>query len=227
MSALKGKGIISLFQKEFLITFGKIADASSFYLTGGTALSEFYLAHRRSYDIDLFTGENGLIFPFCNMMGKHLVSEGYIVQTLRRFESFAEFDVKRDTESIRVQLAYDSPFRFERPQMSELGVNVNDYKDIMVDKLLAFFGRWKHRDAVDLFFILKSEPLESLLELAKQKDPGFDLYWFGAALKEVESFPDDIAQWPVDMLVALDARELKEVFRRLFLEIMDRVKKKK
>jgi len=26
-----------------------------FYLTGGTALSEFYLQHRLSYDIDLFT----------------------------------------------------------------------------------------------------------------------------------------------------------------------------
>lgn len=226
MSALKGKGILSPFQKEFLITFGKVPDASLFYLTGGTALSEFYLGHRRSYDIDLFAKENNLISPFSNALEKHLSSAGYTVNVLRRFELFAEFDVKRDAGSIRVQLAYDSPFRFEPPQLSEFGVNVNDYKDIMVDKLLTFFGRWKHRDAVDLFFILKSEPLESLLQLAKQKDPGFDLYWFCAALKEVEDFPDAISDWPVDMLVPLDARELKDSFKKLFDEMMSRIKKK-
>lgn len=29
-----------------------------FYLTGGTALAEFYLKHRLSEDVDLFTEEN-------------------------------------------------------------------------------------------------------------------------------------------------------------------------
>jgi len=94
-----------------------------------------------------------------------------------------------------------------------------------VDKLLTFFGRWKHRDAIDLFFILQNEPIEALMEKAKEKDPGFDLYWFCMALREIEAYPDEIAQWPVDMLVEVNVSELKNKFADLAREIMDRIKK--
>jgi len=63
----------------------------------------------------------------------------------------------------------------------------------MADKLLTFFGRWKHRDAIYLFFILEDDPIEALLEIAKEKEPVFDLYWFCMALKETEACPDEIA----------------------------------
>jgi hypothetical protein len=94
-----------------------------------------------------------------------------------------------------------------------------------VDKLLTFFGRAEPRDAVDLYFILKKEDFWKLLDLAPQKDPGFDLYWLAVSLEKVRRFPDDIAQWPVDMLVEVDARELKGKFLSLAREIMDRIKK--
>jgi len=52
---LKSKGIITKLQKEILFIFSKLADSRIFYLTGGTALAEFYLGHRKSFDLDLFT----------------------------------------------------------------------------------------------------------------------------------------------------------------------------
>jgi hypothetical protein len=33
---------------------------------------------------------------------------------------------------------------------------------------------------------------EDLVELACQKDTGFDLYWFAVALNRTEKFPDEI-----------------------------------
>jgi predicted nucleotidyltransferase component of viral defense system len=42
-------------QDKFLKEFFSESFASDFYLTGGTALSRFYLNHRLSDDIDLFT----------------------------------------------------------------------------------------------------------------------------------------------------------------------------
>jgi len=63
------------------------------------------------------------------------------------------------------------------------------------------------------------------LELAPQKDPGFDLYWFAVALEKVRMFPDEIAKWPVDMLVEVDVRELKSKFSSLAREVMDKIKK--
>ena len=77
---------------------------------------------------------------------------------------------------------------------------------------------------INLFFILRTEPIETLMEMAKQKDPGFDLYWFCAALKEVDEFPDAIAQWPVDMLIEVDVIELKNKFLDLAREIMDKIR---
>lgn len=207
--------------------FGKIPDSSFFYLTGGTALSEFYFGHRRSYDLDLFTAEKDFIIRFFNVMQDLLLRMGYGFDVLRRFESFIELNVKKEKESVRVQLAYDSPFRFEKPHASELGVHINDYRDIVTDKLLAFFGRWTHRDAVDLFFILKNDSVDRLLQMAKQKDPGFDLYWFCAALKEVDEFPDEAAHWHVDMLMEFDAMELKKSFSNLLRSIMDKMKEQR
>jgi hypothetical protein len=61
--------------------------------------------------------------------------------------------------------------------------------------------------------------------LAPQKDPGFDLYWLAIAFEKVREFPDGIDQWPVDMLVEVDAREVKAKFLDFVHEIMDKIKK--
>ena len=224
MSSLPGKGTLSGLQKNLLFEFGRIPDSSSFYLAGGTALSEFYLGHRRSYDLDFFTGEKDLIIPFTRAAEESLIRKRYTAKVSRRFETFVEMEVSQENENLILHFAYDSPFRLEAPALSEYGVKVNSYRDLSVDKLLTFFGRWKHRDAIDLYFILKAESIDGLLKLAGEKDPGFDLYWFCVALKEVDSFPDEIEKWPVDMLVKVNAVELKNNFSRLAREILDRIK---
>jgi predicted nucleotidyltransferase component of viral defense system len=129
-----------------------------FYLTGGTALSEFYLAHRRSYDIDLFTTEKDFVIQFSHTF-EEAMKKFFQVKTIRRLLNFAEFEVSDGIAQTRFQIALDSPFRFGEPVDSDTGIKVNDYTDLIVDKLLAFFGRVEPRDAVDLFFILKNEDL--------------------------------------------------------------------
>ncbi|MCM8759801.1 MAG: hypothetical protein NC906_08545 [Candidatus Omnitrophica bacterium] len=52
---LKSKGIITSLQKKILSEVSNLSDAR-FYLTGKTALSEFYFQHRNSFDLDLFCG---------------------------------------------------------------------------------------------------------------------------------------------------------------------------
>ncbi|MGQ9723684.1 MAG: nucleotidyl transferase AbiEii/AbiGii toxin family protein, partial [Candidatus Jordarchaeum sp.] len=221
---LKGKGIISKFQKRIIETVKNIPDFAYFYLTGGTALAEFYLGHRKSYDLDIFSGEKELILPFSRIVEDELKKK-FSTNVIRRFASFVEFEISQENEIVRVQLALDSPFRFEEPLESDLGVKINDYKDITVDKLLAFFGRVEPRDAVDLYFILENENFWALADLAKKKDPGFDLYWMAIALEKVKDFPDRISRWPVEMLVRVNIKELKNKFSYLTREIMERLKK--
>lgn len=225
MNTLKGKGIITPLQKKLLQDIASLQDTQQFYLTGGTALAEFYLGHRRSYDLDLFTAETGLIIHFSRTVERSLgLQSDYLIRPMRRFESFVELEAEGYGEKVQIHLAYDSPFRWGKPLQSEYGVNVNDYQDLIVDKVLAFFGRWTQRDAVDLFEIIKKEKIGPLLDKAKEKDPGFDLYWFAAALVEVERYPDNIEKWPVDVVVEIDAKLLKETFLELSREIMGRIK---
>lgn len=51
-----GKTILTAYQQQLLDQAASDqVICSKYYLTGGTALSKFYLQHRLSYDIDLFT----------------------------------------------------------------------------------------------------------------------------------------------------------------------------
>jgi predicted nucleotidyltransferase component of viral defense system len=224
---LKSKGIISGFQRKILTGLQNLPDFSNFYLTGGTALSEFYLGHRRSFDLDIFTAEDGLVLPFSRTVEKELKNQGFHLEVIRRFSTFVDFELSEKKEITRLHFAYDSPFRFENPIISDISIKVNDYKDLIVDKLLSFFGRTEPRDAVDLFFILKKENIWELANLAAKKDPGFDLYWLAIALEKCKDFPDDIKRWPVEMLIQIRGEELKNKFIPLAREILEKLKNKK
>lgn len=127
---------------------------------------------------------------------------------------------------MKIDLALNSPYRFEPPVLSGEGIYVNDYSDLRSDKLLAYFGRAEPRDAIDLYFILQKESPESLLEQAAQKDPGFDLYWFALALNRCENFPDELDRWPVKMLQPFEPRKLKQTFLEWGMKLMEKATKK-
>lgn len=225
---LKGKGLLTPLQKDVLALFAQLPDQDQFYLTGGTALAEYYLGHRLSFDLDLFTSQSGLIQPMSYQFEQHCATHGLQVTVTRRFASYAEFVIAQGEASVKVDLALDSPFRFESPVASEHGVLINDYEDIKVDKLLAYYGRAEPRDAVDLYWLLQHqhEPVQPLLERAEKKDPGFDLYWFAIALNRSASFPDEPERWPVTMLGPWEPKQIKDDFQRLALALMDQITRK-
>ncbi len=217
---LEGKGILSVFQRAFLHLFAGLPDQERFYLTGGTALAEYYLAHRLSNDLDLFTSEAGLIIPFSYRVEQAVQSGGMEIRAVRRFASFVEFQVTQGKEQLKIDLALDSPYRFAPAEVGDAGVLVNDFTDIQADKTLAFFGRVEPRDAIDLYFLLQRTSLEELAKLARHKDTGFDLYWFAVALNRTANYPDEIERWPVKMLVYFDPVALKRYFQSLAMKIM-------
>ena len=124
-------------------------------------------------------------------------------------------------EELSVQLAYDSPFRFQAPVKAG-NILVNDYQDLAIDKLPAFSGRTAPKDIVDVFVILASEKVsfQTLEPLAREKDPGFDPYWMAQACQKVLELPDQIASWQVQMVKPVEATEVKDFFKSLREELM-------
>lgn len=222
---LKGKGFLTPLERDFLELFSQISDQTNFFLAGGTALAEFYLGHRLSYDLDLFTSERDLIVPFSRELERVCQENGIEVTVVRRFATFVELLIQRESESLRVDLGLDSPYHLKAPLPSEYGVQVNSFDDAKADKLLAYFGRSEPRDAIDVYFLLQEDSLDSLIAAASEKDPGFDLYWFAIALNRAQNFPDELERWPVRMLKDFSPKELKETFSILALKIMEQLKK--
>lgn len=219
---LNGKGLLSEGQRRFLRFFARLPDSRHFYLTGGTALAEFYLGHRYSYDLDLFTGAPELLTPFAHVLEQRARRRHLPVQVIRRFETFVEY-VYTGEDEFRIQLAVDNPFRLAPPVLSRYGVLVNDWDDLCVDKLLAFYGRSEPRDTVDEHCILERMDLDLLLERAALKDPGFDPYWLAVACQRVSTFPNDIADWGVRLLIPLEAAVIKAYFQSLADMLMLRI----
>ncbi len=102
-------GLLTPLQVAALGALRALPDAERFYLTGGTALAEFFLGHRRSFDLDLFTAEQGLVLPFSRVAEEALPRGGLDVVAVRRLAAFTEFQVARGHEEVRGQVAYDTP----------------------------------------------------------------------------------------------------------------------
>lgn len=132
-------------------------DQQLFYLRGGTALAEFYLGHRLSFDLDFFTVEGRLILPFSRALEQAFKDAGWRVRVPRRFASYVELVVHRRGEEVLIDLGQDTPFRYAKPLESEYGIVVNDFDDLRAEKVLAYYGRGEPRDAVDLYLLAESE----------------------------------------------------------------------
>ena len=219
--------LINKAQEGVLKIFGQVADSGQFYLTGGTALSYFYLHHRKSNDLDFFTSTEDVILPFSHQFESFLRSKGFECLRQRGLNSFVELNVTINKEKTLIHLALDTPFRFEStiefPGYPKL--RVDNLIDIASNKLLALFGRATLRDFIDIYFLVKKENFlkNQLIDMAKRKDPGFDLYWLGVAFERIHVFPPDAA----DMLLLIDLidfKNLQEFFDEWRMEISKELK---
>jgi len=219
--------IINSLQKTILQNFGVVKDSKQFYLTGGTALSQFYLKHRRSEDLDFFTAIPDIILSFSFNLEEHLKLLGLSIRRQRGLNSFVELQAGRGKELTIIHLAQDTVFRFEpvKQFLEYPQVSIDNLVDIASNKLLALFGRAALRDFIDVYFLVsKSEfSTDQLVELARKKDPGFDLYWLGIAFERIRQFNQD----SVDMLLLVQPVEFVQLaafFNKWEKKITDEIK---
>jgi hypothetical protein len=217
--------VLADIQKETLTYLRDIPELEAFYLTGETALSRFYLSHRKSNDLDLFTSEKELIQPFSLKIEAALKKAGFNVERRRGFRSFVELAVSAHSESTMIHIALDSPYRIESIIMSEEfpGLRIDGLRDIAANKLLALFGRATLRDFIDVFFLIRDKfEKNDLILMAKKKDPGFDLYWLATAFERIRDFSTDSPE--MFLLLKPCSIEVLSAFfvewrREIFLEI--------
>lgn len=219
--------IINKTQETVLKIFSNIPDSRQFYLTGGTALSYFYLKHRRSNDLDFFTAEENIVLPFSYQIESYLKKQGYECLRQRGLHSFVELIVTVNKESTLIHLAVDSAYRFDvtKEFPDYPGLRVDNLTDIAANKMLALFGRAALRDFIDVYSLIDHGNFtkDQLIGGASQKDPGFDIYWLAVAFERIAVFDSRSADILM-LLNPLSFETLKTFFDQWRREITEKLK---
>jgi hypothetical protein len=145
-----------------------------FFLTGGTALAVFYLSHRVSNDLDLFSRAPQNLADLDFWIKRVWPRESVVIKQSPHFLSC----LIRET---KVDFVIDPLSRLEeRPVVSfENGhhFRIDTIQSIVSNKLCACVSRTEPKDYVDLYVIFKKLPevqFETVYTEAQAKDAIFD-----------------------------------------------------
>lgn len=183
-----------------------------FYLSGGTALTAFYLHHRRSEDLDFFSDEefNPLIINsfLKKIKGKLGIKTIDAQQTYNRNIYFLR--LSSADKPLKVEFNY-YPFERIEKGITRGNLSIDSVLDIAVNKAFTISQRPRFRDFIDLYFIIKKYPAYKFRELLKKARAKFDWHIdyinLGTQLLKVKEIKD----YPV-MLVAVDLKEVEAFF---------------
>ncbi|HXH92851.1 MAG TPA: nucleotidyl transferase AbiEii/AbiGii toxin family protein [Thermoanaerobaculia bacterium] len=177
-----------------------------FFLTGGAALVGFYLHHRETHDLDLFTeveaideGERTL-----REIGESLDLE---IETLRRSPDFRRFLLRGSSEGVVVDLVKDvSPQLLDKISIGR--IVIDSAREILANKLCALLSRTEVRDLVDVARLEEAgnDPM-AVLGLAFQKDAGMSA---GQLAWVLSSFPIPTDPSPLYGMSQKDLEDFRE-----------------
>ncbi|MEJ7577422.1 MAG: nucleotidyl transferase AbiEii/AbiGii toxin family protein [Pyrinomonadaceae bacterium] len=176
-------------QNEFLREFFR--RENRFYLTGGAALVGFYLGHRETNDLDLFTLENEIEngFAIARDVARALDAGIEAIQTAPDFRRLL---VKRGDEAVVVDLVQEDVFQLEREKREIGGIRIDSAEEILANKLCALLSRSEIRDLVDVRELEKAGfNLEKALSVAQQKDTGLTPAQLAWVLNQIK-FGEDL-----------------------------------
>ena len=181
--------ILTDFQESILQVLGRTEFSNSLYFTGGSALAEYYLQHRYSEDLDVFTSESEVIPALKSRLPALGAENNWELEISRSFHSFMEcYITGQNKETVKLDFGLDSPFRLE-PTLIPQGLNlpVDSALDIACNKLSALYDRVDAKDFVDVYFIHNEMmQLRELIPQSQKKHVGIEPYWLASAFAQIE-----------------------------------------
>ena len=188
---------------------------SNFYFTGGTALSEFYLKHRFSEDLDFFSEKKFEIDQVRREVSLWTKELNFSYKSQQKGFTYFFFFKFKNNKSIKVDFGYYPPQRVEKGKIYKK-ITIDSLLDIAINKFAAIHQRSASKDIADLYFLLKKFTIWDLIEGAKIKfhmetDPWIlssDLLF---ATKDINTLPRTIKR--------VTLYELKNFFLQLALKL--------
>ncbi|MBI2074838.1 MAG: nucleotidyl transferase AbiEii/AbiGii toxin family protein [Candidatus Levybacteria bacterium] len=202
--------ILTSIQKQVLYLLSKESNfTNNFYLTGGTALSEYYLHHRLSEDLDFFSQkevDSLWLTTLTNKLKQKLKADKVdLQQSFNRNLVFFTFN----QNLLKTEFTY---FPFPHIEKSNIfnDIAVDTLLDIAVNKFFTIYQKPSARHFIDLYLIIKNSTVAwgQLANLARNKfDTFIDPVQLGSQLvtaSEIQDLPK--------MLVDLKEHEWRDYF---------------
>lgn len=191
MYSLKDNPILLPHQVNILQLFFASEFAKPFFLTGGTCLAAFYLAHRESQDLDFFS-----LSPFDSLALRTTLQEiagkthaNMSIQA--RSQTYSEIYLENTKEGWRqkIDIVQEQPVHFGEITHVDT-IAIDSLINIATNKILAVFGRLEPKDYIDLYVIFTQTKLNfnEMFEKAKEKDTGLSELYFANVISEVGQF---------------------------------------
>lgn len=208
-----------IFTQEQKLIFDKISKSeyfrSNFYFTGGTALSEFYLKHRLSEDLDFFSEKKFENEQINIAMKEWARALNFTFQSQFKEVVYMYFLKFKNKPILKIDFGYYPVKRVEKGLIYK-NIEVDSLFDIAINKFDAMHSRSTGKDMVDLFFLLKKFTIWDLMEGARVKfgretDPWILSSDIEYVIKELLIIPR--------MIKPLKLEELKKFFHDLAMKL--------
>lgn len=214
------KTILNPFQTKVLADFKKSNLSKKFYLSGGTALAEFYLHHRLSEDLDFFSQEElnlDELERFINAVCQKIPVKK--IEFQHGYGLYTFFITTKKSEKHKVDFG-QYPFGPIEQLKNLNGIPVESLFDIAVNKAHTIAFHPRLRDFIDLYFILQKKPEMTFQELLNKSFEKFemraDALQIGQNLMEVEK--------QIDMPIMIKKVNMNKL-KKFFLNEAKRLKK--
>ena len=200
-------GKLSALQNEILAAF--FARENRFFLTGGAALAGFYLGHRETNDLDLFTLTDvlddgvGLIREIARQLGAAL-------ESIQTSPDFRRLLMRRGAEAVVIDLVREHAAQEYSAKNIVNGIRVDRPEEILANKLCTLLSRSEIRDLVDVRALeIAGYHVEDAIPAAAAKDTGLTPAQLGWVLSQIEIGKDVLPPGGVS------AEELREYLATL------------
>jgi hypothetical protein len=214
--------MLSPLQREVARIVALLPEGEGFALAGGAALIARGIVDRGTRDLDFFSTVPDDVDRVLPVLEAALVDAGLEVERRQVAPGFARLIVRRGTDRTEVDLGSDA--RLLPAEDTPDGVLLAS-EELAIDKVLALFGRAEARDFVDVFALERTFALDGILQLAAQKDPGFDRNVLREMLGRFRRLPRDefelgdrafadlgaaVERWVRDLTPAVDSSGLAD-----------------
>lgn len=210
-----GQNVLTSTQLKVLAEVANEPLLNGFYLSGGTALSAYYLLHRVSDDLDFFTPTEPDTTFLISFVGKlaHVLGATEVKQE-RLFDRNLFLLVIADGTELKIEFT-KYPFPSLDPPLVRDKVRVDSLRDVAANKLMAMLERFDPKDFVDLYFLLQDCTLADIrADTEKKFSMKIGDVFLGtelAKVRRIEALPKMLKSLLITDLKSFFAEQIKQL----------------